>query len=146
MIRTTQIIIYFKILCYRMLLLTCADPLFLLIYHFVNALTGKSTIYHVSLFAVMKKIEMSWESFPTRYRDSPFFQTDFESFDTDDHSKQNNNSSQRAEAICNMEEENDCQNVIYSELFQKQWSKKTVFTSCRYLLKQIKDHTYIVHS
>ena len=33
-----------------------------------------------------------------------------------------------------MEEETGCQNVIYSELFQKQWPKK-----------QIKDHTYIVN-
>ena len=44
-----------------------------------------------------------------------------------------------------MEEENGRQNVIYSELFQKQWPKKTASTSCRYLLKQIKDHTYIVN-
>ena len=43
-----------------------------------------------------------------------------------------------------MEEENGRQNVIYSELFQKQWSKKTASSSCRYLLKQIKDHIYIV--
>ena len=42
------------------------------------------------MFAVMKKFEMSWESFPTRYRDSLFFKTDFDSFDTDDHNKQNN--------------------------------------------------------
>ena len=44
-----------------------------------------------------------------------------------------------------MEEENGRQNVIYSELFQKQWPKKTASTSCRYLLKQIKDHTYIIN-
>ena len=31
------------------ILLTCVDPLFLLIYHFVNALTEKSIIYHVSI-------------------------------------------------------------------------------------------------
>ena len=42
------------------------------------------------MFAVMKKFEMSWESFPTRHRDFPFFKTDFDSFDTDDHNKQNN--------------------------------------------------------
>ena len=30
------------------------------------------------MFAVMKKFEMSWESFPTKYRDSPFFKTDFD--------------------------------------------------------------------
>ena len=73
-----------------------------------------------NMFAVMKKCEISWESFPARYRDSPFFKTDFDSFDTDDHNKQNNNSTQSAETICNMEEENGRQNVIYSELFQKQ--------------------------
>ena len=72
------------------------------------------------MFAVMKKFEMSWESFPTKYRDSPFFKTDFDSFDTDNHNKQNNNSTQSAEAICNMEEENGRQNGINSELFQKQ--------------------------
>ena len=44
-----QNIIYFKTLCQRIVLLTCVDPLFLLIYHFVNALTGKSIIYHVSI-------------------------------------------------------------------------------------------------
>ena len=44
-----------------------------------------------------------------------------------------------------MEEEAGPQNVIYSELFQKQWLKKTASTSCRYLLKRIKDHTYIVN-
>ena len=103
---------------------------------FCEALTGKSIIYHVSMFAVMKKSGMSWESFPTRYRDSPFFKTDFDSFDRDDDNKQNNNSTLSAEAIiCDMEEENGRQNVIYSELFEKQW----------YLLKQVKDHTYIVN-
>ena len=88
---------------------------------------------------------MSWKSFPTSYRDSPFFKTDFDSFDRDDDNKQNNNSTQSSEAICYMEEENDRQNLIYSELFQKQWPKKTASTSCRYFLKQIKDHTYIVN-
>ena len=44
------------------------------------------------MFAVMKKFEMSWESFPERYRDSLFFKTDFDSFDRDDDSKQDNNS------------------------------------------------------
>ena len=112
---------------------------------FCDALTGKSIIYHVSMFAVMKKSGMSWESFPTRYRDSPFLKTDFDSFDRDDDNKQNNNSTQSSEAICYMEEENGRQNLIYSELFQKQWPKKTVSTSCRYFLKQIKDHTYIVN-
>ena len=34
-------------------------------------------------------------------------------------------STQSAEAICDMQGENGCQNVIYSELFQKQWPKKT---------------------
>ena len=88
------------------------------------------------MFSVMKKFEISWESFPTRYRDSPFFKTDFDSFDRDDDNKQNNNSTLSAEAIvCDMEEENGRQNVIYSELFEKQW----------YLLKQVKDHTYIVN-
>ena len=43
-----------------------------------------------------------------------------------------------------MEEENGCQNVIYSELFQK-LAETTASTSCRYLLKQIKGHTYIVN-
>ena len=51
----------------------------------------------------MKKFEMSWESFPKRYRDSPFFKTDFDSFDRDDDNKQNNNSTQSTEAICDME-------------------------------------------
>ena len=93
------------------------------------------------MFSVMKKFEISWESFPPRYRDSPFFKTDFDSFDRDDDNKQNNNSTLSAEAIiCDMEEENGRQNVIYSELFQKQWSKKTASSSCRYLLKQIKDN------
>ena len=73
------------------------------------------------MFSVMKKFEISWESFPTRYRDSPFFKTDFDSFDGDDDNKQNNNSTLSAEAIiCDMEEENGRQNVIYSELFEKQ--------------------------
>ena len=58
---------------------------------------------------------MSWESFPKRYRDSPFFNTDFDSFDRDGDSRQNNNSTQSAEAICDMKEENGRQNVIYSE-------------------------------
>ena len=49
MIRILQIVIYFKILCQRIVLLTCVDPLFLLIHHFMNALIGKSTIYHVSI-------------------------------------------------------------------------------------------------
>ena len=44
-----------------------------------------------------------------------------------------------------MEEEDGRQNVIYSELFQKQWPKKTPSTLCMYLLKQIKDHTNIVN-
>ena len=44
------------------------------------------------MFAVMKKFEMSWESFPERYRVSLFFKTDFDSFDRDDDSKQDNNS------------------------------------------------------
>ena len=67
------------------------------------------------IFAVIKKFEMSQDRFPTRYRDSPFFKTDFDLFDRDDDNKQNN-STQSAEAICNMEKENGCQNVIYSEL------------------------------
>ena len=46
------------------------------------------------MLAVMKKFEMSWESFPKRYRDFPFFKTDFDSFDRDDDNKQNNNSTQ----------------------------------------------------
>ena len=71
---------------------------------------------------------MSWKSFPTSYRDSPFFKTDFDSFDRDDDNKQNNSSNQSAEAIGDMEEENGRQNVIYLELFQKQWPKKTVST------------------
>ena len=58
---------------------------------------------------------MSYYRFPTRYRDSPFFKTNFDLFDRDDDNKQKN-STQSAEAICNMEKENDCQNVIYSEL------------------------------
>ena len=29
------------------------------------------------------------------------------------------------ETICNMEEENGRQNVVYSELFQKQWPKNS---------------------
>ena len=122
-----------------MVLLTCEDPFFILIYHFVNALTRKSTIYHVSIGL------LSWKILNTRYRDSQFFKTDFDSFDTDDLNKQYNNSTQSDEAICDMEEENGRQNVIYSKLFQKQWPKKTASTSCRYLLKQIKDHTYIVN-
>ena len=92
------------------------------------------------MFAVIKKFGMPWESFPTRCRDSSFFKTDFDSFDRNDNNKQNNNSNQSAEATCDMEEENGRQNVIYSELFQKQWSKKTASSSCRYLLKQIKDN------
>ena len=122
-----------------MVLLTCEDPFFILIYHFVNALTGKSTIYHVSIGL------LSWKILNTRYRDSQFFKTDFDSFDADGLNKQYNNSTQSDEAICDMEEENGRQNVIYSKLFQKQWPKKTASTSCRYLLKQIKDHTYIVN-
>ena len=97
------------------------------------------------MLAVMKKFEMSWESFPKRYRDSPLFKTEFNSFDRDDDNKQNNNSTQSTETMCDMEEKTGRQNVIYSELFQKQWPKKTASTSCRYLLKQIKDHTYIVN-
>ena len=58
---------------------------------------------------------MSQDRFPTRYRDSLFFKTDFVLFDRDDDNKQNN-STQSAEAICDMEKENGCQNVIYSEL------------------------------
>ena len=53
-------------------------------------------------------------------RDSQFFKTDFDSFDTDDHDKQYNNSTQSDEAICDMKEENGRQNVIYPKLFQKQ--------------------------
>ena len=68
------------------------------------------------MFAVMKKIEMSLESFPTRYRDSLFFKT---GFDSNKINKQNNNATQSTEAICNMKEENGRENVIYSELFQK---------------------------
>ena len=97
------------------------------------------------MLVVIKKFEMHRESFPKRYRDSPFFKTDFDSFDKDDDNKQNNNSTQSTEAMCDMEEENGRENVIYSELFQKQWPKKTASTSCRYLLKQIEDHTYIVN-
>ena len=58
---------------------------------------------------------MSQDRFPTKYRDSPFFKTDFYLFDRDADNKQNN-STQGAEAICNTEKENGCQNVIYSEL------------------------------
>ena len=96
------------------------------------------------MFAVKKKFEMTCESFPKRYRNSPFFKTDFDSFDRDDDNRQNNNSTQSVETIWDMEEESGCQNVIYSELFQKQWPKKTASASCRYLMKQIKDHTYII--
>ena len=80
-----------------------------------------------------------------RYRDSPFFKTDFDSFDRNDDNKQNNNSNQSADGTCDMEEENLRQNNIYPELFQKQWPKKIASSSCRYLLKQIKDHIYIVN-
>ena len=58
------------------------------------------------MLAVIIKFEMSWESFPTRYKHSPFFKTDFDSFDRDDDDKQNNRSTQSTEAICDMEEEN----------------------------------------
>ena len=76
------------------------------------------------MLAVMKKFEMSWESFPKRYRDSPLFKTEFNSFDRDDDNKQNNNSTQSTETMCDMEEKTGRQNVTYSELFQKQWPKK----------------------
>ena len=79
------------------------------------------------MFAVIKKFEMSSKSFPTRYKDSPFFKTDLDSFDRGDDNKQNNNSAQSVEAMRDMEEENGHQNVIYSELFQKQWPKKNSF-------------------
>ena len=145
MTRTTQIIIYFKILCQRIVLLTCVDPLFLQIYHFVNALTGKSIIYHVSIFWLSwKSLKCLGKVFPKVTEILHFFKTDFDSFDIDGDNKQNNNSTQRTEAICDMEEENGCQNVIYSELFQK-LAETTASTSCRYLLKQIKGHTYIVN-
>ena len=39
--------------------------------------------------------------------------TDFDSFDRDDDNKQNNNSTQSTEAMCDMEEKNGYQNVIY---------------------------------
>ena len=55
---------------------------------------------------------MSQDRFPTRYRDSLFFKTDFVLFDRDEDNKQNN-STQSAEAICDMEKENGSQNVIY---------------------------------
>ena len=45
---------------------------------------------------------MSQDRFPTRYRDSPFFKTDFDLFDRDDDNKQNS-STQSAEAICDMD-------------------------------------------
>ena len=101
-----------------MVLLTCVDPLFLLIFHFMNALTGKKHYLPCKhMLAVIIKFEMSLESFPTRYKDSPFFKTDFDSSDRDDDDKQNNSSTQSIEAICDMEEENSRQNAIYSELF-----------------------------
>ena len=95
------------------------------------------------MLAVMKKFEMSWESFTKRYRDSSFFKTDFDSFGRDDDNKKNNNSTQNnnsTEAISNMEEENGRRNVIYSELFQKQWPKNS-FHFMQVLLKQMKDYT-----
>ena len=55
-----------------------------------------------------------WNVFPTRYRDSLFFKTDFVLFDRDEDNKQNN-STQSAEAICDMGKENGSQNVIYWE-------------------------------
>ena len=65
MIRTTQIIVYFKILFQRRVLLTCVDPLFLLVYHFVNVLTGKSIIYHVSIcWLSWKKLKCLGKVFP----------------------------------------------------------------------------------
>ena len=57
------------------------------------------------MLAVMKKFEMSWESFLKRCRDFPFSKTGFNSFDREDDNKQNNNSTQSTEAICDMEEE-----------------------------------------
>ena len=82
------------------------------------------------MVVVMKKFEMSWESFPTKYGDSPFFKTDFDSFDRDDDNKQNNNSTLSADAICDMEKEYSRQNVFYSELFEKTVAEKAASTSC----------------
>ena len=56
------------------------------------------------MFDVMKNIEMFLENFSTRYRNSPFFRTDVASFDRDDEKKQNNNSNESAEAMCDIEE------------------------------------------
>ena len=43
------------------------------------------------MFAVMKKIEMSWDNFPIRYIDYPFFKAaDFDLFDRDEDNKRNN--------------------------------------------------------
>lgn len=43
------------------------------------------------MFAVMKKIEMSWDNFPIRYIDYPFSKAaDFDLFDRDEDNKRNN--------------------------------------------------------
>ena len=118
------------------------------------------------MLAVMKKFNITFDDFPDRYRNSPFFKTDFDSFDRrasicDNNHLKNGQKVDNGEEIIsnenhivtdqdlqgvNNEEETINEKVVYSDLVKKTFPKKTALKSCRYLLKQIMDHTYTVRN
>ena len=90
------------------------------------------------LLVVMKKYEMTWYNFPQRFQDSPFFQLDKDFFSPTFMPTIHQASEEHVET--------EHVETSFYAIPKKIYPKRTAASTCRELLKEIKDIAYIVYT
>ena len=96
------------------------------------------------ILAVFTKYNYVWNNFPSVYKNSPYFSVDFDFIDKIDHRPVQN---EVVDADVVDESESIEEDVVHLlKLPKKIYPKRTIASSCRDMLKELKDLTYVVRN
>ena len=106
--------------------------------HFVNVLNGKEPCFIVSTISQSLNLSqgMSWENVPLAYRTCPFFIFDEEVIVVKQDYVDKEEEEEGAE-ICDNE-------IVFHEIPQKIYAKRSKASACREILHQIRSMTFLV--